>query len=261
VRVQLHPDQVKLPALLEISYTIPAEGMERNSFWRTTLYAPIVRSEAVIGQMRWQLSAPTPQIGAALGRNVRADVQWGLQGWLPTPEPSVSSADLEGWLTGKEPAQAGGSVTFAFAHVGLQPETVYHLPRQWWLLGCSGIFLIIVLGTYLAPLPRWVFWLLVGAFALGLVAFAVLCPAACAPVLFGVQPGVVLLVVFIGVHLLLQEKYRRQLVFLPGFTRAKPNSTIVRSNSAQRPREASTVDAPPGAPGSATRSAGSQAGS
>jgi hypothetical protein len=76
-----------------------------------------------------------------------------------------------------------------------------------------------------------------------------------------VQPGVVLLGVFIGVHLLLQEKYRRQLVFLPGFTRARPNSTIVRSNSAPRPREASTVDAPPVAQGSSTRSAGSQAGS
>jgi hypothetical protein len=262
VRVQLHPDQAKLPAVLEINYTIPAEGMERTSFWRTTLHAPIFRSEVVIGQMRWQLSAPTPQIAGALGRDVRPDVQWGLQGWLPTPEPSVTAADLDGWLTGKEAAHPAGAVTFAFSHVGLQPETVYHLPRQWWLLGCSGIFLIVALGTYLAPLPRWVFWLLVGAFSLGVVAFAVLCPAASAPVLFGMQPGVVLLLVFIGVHLLLQEKYRRQLVFLPGFTRAKPNSTIVRSSSAaKRPREASTVDAPPGAPGSVTKSAGSQAGS
>jgi hypothetical protein len=262
VRVQLHPDQAKLPALLEISYTIPAEGMERNSFWRTTLYAPIMRSEVVIGQMRWQLSAPAPQIAAALGRSVRADVQWGLQGWwLPTPEPSVTGADLDSWLAGKEAAQPDGGVTFAFSHVSLQPETVYHLPRQWWLLGCSGIFLIVALGTYLAPLPRWAFWLLLGAFAFVVAAFAVLCPAACAPVLFGMQPGVVLLIVFIGMHLLMQERYRRQLVFLPGFTRAKQSSTIVRSNAAKRPREASTVDAPPGSHGAPSNSAGSQAGS
>lgn len=261
VRVQLHPDQVKLPALLEISYTIPAEGMERNSFWRTTLYAPIFRSEVVIGQMRWQLSAPAPLLAAAPGRGVRADVQWTLQGWLPTPEPSVTTADLESWLTGKEPAQPGTPVTFAFSHVSLQPETVYHLPRQWWLLGCSGIFLIVALGTYLTPLPRWAFWLIFGVCAVGAVSFAVMCPAAAAPVLFGMQPGAVLLIICIGLHLVLQEKYRRQLVFLPGFTRAKPSSTIVRPGSGQRPREASTVDAPPGALGSSAKTAGSQAGS
>ncbi len=261
LRVQLHPDQVKLPALFEISYTIPAEALDRNSFWRTTLYAPILRSEVVIGQMRWQLSVPTPQIAAALGRNSQADVQWSLQGWLPTPEPSVTAGELEGWLTGKEPTQANGAVTFAFSNVSLTPETVYHLPRQGWLLGCSGLFLIVGLGTYLAGLPRWLAGVTVGVVGIGAAVFAVMCPAAVAPVLFGMQPGAVLLIVCIGVHLLLQEKYRRQLVFLPGFTRVKPTSTMMRTGSGQRPREASTVDAPPGILESAGKSPSSQTGS
>jgi hypothetical protein len=43
----------------------------------------------------------------------------------------------------------------------------------------------------------------------------------------------------------LQERYRRQLVFIPGFTRRQPGSSLLRTNSsARRPRDKSTVDAP-----------------
>lgn len=263
VRVRLHPDHAKLPAILEIAYTVPAEAIERSSFYRTTLYAPILRSEAVIGQMRWRLDLATAQIAAMPGRNVRADVQWGLQGWLPTPEAGVTTAELESWLTGKETAgQSSGPPGFAFWRVSNQPETVYHLPRQWWLLGCSGIFLIVTLGAYLAPWSRRVFGAIFAAIVIVFVVLALGWPAAYTPVLFGVQPGVGLFLIFIGAHWLLQVRSRRRLVFLPGFARAKPGSTMVRANSARRPREASTVDAPPGlATGSSAPSAGSQAGS
>jgi hypothetical protein len=201
-------------------------------------------------------------IAALPGRSVRADVQWGWQGWLFTPEPSVTSGDLDAWISGKEAAPSNDAVTLAFWHVSPQAETVYHLPRQWWLLGCSGIFLIVGLGSYLAPLPRWAFWLLLSVISAAAAVFAALCPAAWAPVLFGMQPGVVLLVVFVGVHLLLQERYRRQLVFLPGFVRAKPTSTLSRGSSGKRPREGgSTIDAPAAGPSSASTPASSQAGS
>jgi hypothetical protein len=98
--------------------------------------------------------------------------------------------------------------------------------------------------------------------AVALTALVIFCPGAWAGVLFGLQPGVLLFMIFTGGHWLLQERYRRQLVFLPGFTRAKSGSTIVRSPGAKRPREASTVDAPPGsAEAAAAKSAGSQSGS
>ena len=261
VRVKLPPDLVALPAILEISYTIPADGLEGNRFWSTVLHAPIFRSDVVIGQMRWQLTEPKPMIAASLGRRVRADVQWSLQGWLVAPEPAVTSADLDEWLTTEKAPQPAANVSFAFSHVSLTPETVYHLPRQWWLLGCSGVFLIVTLGAYFTPLPRWTFWLLLVTLGIAGLALGIFCPAALPPILFGMQPGLVLLLVFIGIHWLLQERYRRQLVFLPGFTRAKPSSTMVRTNSAKHPREASTVDAPPAAAeGSVPKASGSQAG-
>lgn len=244
LRLQLHPELAALPAVLEITYTIPADELERSSFWSTTLLAPVFHSDVVIGQMRWQLTTPAPVIAASFGRNVRAETQWGLQGWMLAPE----SAGVEGdaWLNGKEPTQPAPAVTFAFAHVSMQPETVYHLPRHWWLLGCSGIFLILTLGAYFSPLPRWAFWLLLAVLGAGLATFALLCPAAWPGVLFGLQPGLLLVLVFISIHWLLQERYRRQLVFLPGFTRPKSGSTITRMNAAKRPAQGSTVDAPAG---------------
>jgi hypothetical protein len=67
--------------------------------------------------------------------------------------------------------------------------------------------------------------------------------------------------VFVGIHQLVQERYRRQLVFMPGFTRTKAGSTITRTNSAKVLREASTVDAPPGAAEDAAKEPSTPSGS
>src|SRR6185312_814453 len=86
LRVHLHPDLVKLPALLEISYTIPADALARSNYWSTTLLAPVFRSDVVIGQMQWQFTTPAPMLAATLGRNVHSETHWSVQGWLLAPE-------------------------------------------------------------------------------------------------------------------------------------------------------------------------------
>ena len=245
VRVKLHPDLVSLPAVLEIQYTVPPDALEPVSGWKTTLHPPVFRSEVAIGQMRWQVNLPRPVIAASLEQQVRADIKWTLQGWLPTPETATSSADLEAWLTGKESGQNPAPVTFAFTLLSQQPATIYFFPRWGWWLGCSGLLLVLTLGTYFSPLSRVGFGLVVLLLGVGLLVLAILCPAAIAPVLFGIQPGVVLFLAFAGAHWFVQERYRRQLVFMTGFTRAKPASTLVRNSAAaKRPREGSTIDAP-----------------
>ena len=98
-------------------------------------------------------------------------------------------------------------------------------------------------GTRLV-LPRLVFWLLLTLLAAGAMAARFFWPALFPMVLYGIQPGVAILLLVLGVHWVLQERYRRQLVFMPGFARMKPGSSVVRSGSSNRPREASTVDAP-----------------
>src|SRR5207248_5091934 len=98
--------------------------------------------------------------------------------------------------------------------------------------------------------------------AAGLVWLAAAHPQPLALVLFAVQPGVAVLVVVLGVRWLLHRRYRRRVLFLPGFTAthgagatAPPASALVRTGNGVRPRdgrarpgEPSTIDAPTSRP-------------
>ena len=44
---------------------------------------------------------------------------------------------------------------------------------------------------------------------------------------------------------MLQRRYHRQVIFMPGFTRLKPGSSLQRTGSRNVPRGQSTVDEPP----------------
>lgn len=244
LRVKLHPDRIALPAVLEISYTIPTEGVDGSSFWRTTLRPPAFHSEVVVSQMRWQLATQAPILVGSWGRSVRSHVQWNMQNGLPTPEASVSSANADAWLKGKEFSQEPSDVAYSFALVSMQPETVYHLHKRWWLLACSGFVLIVGLGGYLSPMSRPLFWMLLAVAALGVLSLGLLAPGMLPPVLFGAQPGIALFVVIVAIHWLIQERQRRQEAHSSGFSQAKPSSTMLRTSASKRPREASTVDAP-----------------
>lgn len=258
IRLKLSSGVTVLPGILEIQYVIPTT--ESGSSWRTILEAPSFRSDGEIDDLRWQLSLPMPMIAVTFGKQVRTRSQWTVQGWLLTPEPTTSS--LEQWLTGKEANPSSVPVTFEFSQGSLQPLTIYHFPRQGWLLGCSGVFLVFTLGVYFSPLPRFVFSLLLMALAVSLLSVGIVWPGTLDPLLFGCQPGVVVLAIFVAIHWAWQERSRRQLVFLPAFSRAKPASTVTMPSAAKRPREPSTVDAPaPPGNGPAPSSSGSQVGS
>jgi hypothetical protein len=94
---------------------------------------------------------------------------------------------------------------------------------------------------YLLPLGRAV-WLLALAICGGVVAAALLWPALLPPVLYGCEPGLAVLAVLLGLQWLLQERYRRQVVVMPGFARLQTGSSLNRGG--QKPREPSTIDAP-----------------
>ena len=63
-------------------------------------------------------------------------------------------------------------------------------------------------------------------------------------VLYGALPGMVLLAGLLMVQWFVHERYKRQLVFMPGFTRVKGGSSLLRTSSIQRKPEPSTIDAP-----------------
>ena len=79
-------------------------------------------------------------------------------------------------------------------------------------------------------------------------AAALLWPGVLAAVAYGCEPGVLVLLLVLGIPWMLHQRYRRQVVFMPGFTRARAGSSLIRNGgtgSAPRPRgEPSTVDVP-----------------
>ena len=62
------------------------------------------------------------------------------------------------------------------------------------------------------------------------------------PLIFGAQPGLVVLALVLSFRWLLQEHYRRKLTYMPGFTRIQAGSSLLKSH----PREAATIAAPSG---------------
>jgi hypothetical protein len=86
--------------------------------------------------------------------------------------------------------------------------------------------------------------------ALALVVIGVFWPTLLAALLYGAQPGLVVLLAACLLQWLLQERNRRRIVFLPSFSRSRSGSSLVRGNkpsSASKRKqhgEPSTVDEP-----------------
>src|SRR5262249_1025771 len=141
VQIPVKPKAYPQPVILEVEYKLAASFQEGKRFWQTTLFAPQFRGEQFMGRIRWQVNMPPTWAGLVPGGG--ADYRWGLQGWLLGPEPSVTSADLEAWLLGKdgqskESVEPPQPVSLSFARTGQDHVLLLHLSRQMWLLLCSG---------------------------------------------------------------------------------------------------------------------------
>src|SRR5262249_12328546 len=153
---------------------------------------------------------------------------WGWRGWLLAPHPSATQADLERWLytgVGEPPAPAPDERPFESSLVGwrgtLEPLRVAYVPELGWVLGCSLLLLAVALGSlwsWQRPAVRsqgsgvgsqgaadcevgrgrrllpWAVLLLLGA---GVAALLLLGPGLVGPVLYGCEPGAVVLLVIL----------------------------------------------------------------
>jgi hypothetical protein len=258
-RVQINPALYSHAVILEIAYALPADYPEPDGILRTTLPPPLLRGDDVfVGRVRWQVTLPASQVALPPAHHALAEERWARRGWLLGPEPAVSARELEQWLTGNDSSEEAAPASLVFWAASLESVTVIHLPQQAWLLVCSGCLLLVGLALIAVPLSRTAFGLVVGGLCLGLVAAGFCWPAVVPAVVYGCEPGAVVLALLLGVQWLLHRRYRRQVVFMPGFTRAKPSSALARGSSASqhRPREVSTVDAPPAASGSVSQANG-----
>src|SRR5262249_29495277 len=128
----------------------------------------------------------------------------------------------------------------------LAPLHLTVLPRRLWLLACSVLFLAFGLGLSFSRFSAAVFGSCLAVGALGSVIVAVLWPDLLPAIGYCLEPGAVMLLAVFGVQWLLQQRYRRRLIFMPGFTRLRAGSALTAAGSGIRPRDPSTVDQPRG---------------
>ena len=250
--------------VVEIQYELPPSGLDAPArrLVQTVLQPPVLRSgpgprpDPLAGELTGRVG------GAGTGGRARFGARLGpAQLAVSAPRLKQTSADLERWLVGADGAAAAEDSERASVpsllcwRGGLEPLTVVHVPQQAWLLLCSLLVLLAGMGTWLfcrQEEGKGTFrfgrvWLVLSLLALGVVTASVFWPTAMAAVAFGIQPGLVVLLLACLVQVLMVERQRRQLVFLPSFTRNRGSSLLRNKPSSARARphgEPSTVDAP-----------------
>lgn len=247
LRLQVEPALYHGPVILEVSYQADSSRMQKNDFFELTLRPPVLRGAILLGRARWQVDLPAGWLPVCPRGGSNVEQRWGWSGWLVGPRPAWSRTQLEWWLgtTEAAPSAEDAELTLVCWQSALGPLTLVHAPQRVWLLVCSFTVLAIGLVLVLLPLPRSVLWSGVAGTAVAVVAIGVFAPVALPALLYGSQPGVLVLLLVVATQWMLQERYRRQVVFMPGFTRLKTGSSIVRTGSGERPRDPSTVDQPP----------------
>ncbi len=265
-RLRLAPDLVKPDSILELSYRVPP-GRPSTGAWAgtnltTPLQAPVLRGEAGAIPICWEVRVPPSWVVLAPESSPGVDRTWGRRGWLLAPHLARVSSEPDSDSGGEEAAaQSGDPPAVVSWRSGPEPLTLTHVPQKAWMLACSLGLVVVGLVLYGPGRParqgsapaRGLAWVLV-LLALAAAAGAVLRPTVLAALVYGCEPGAVVLLVVLLVRWLLHERYRRQIVFLPSFSRGRSGSSMLRGSSASRPTgEPSTVDVPRPAAGSAAK--------
>jgi hypothetical protein len=285
VRLPIPSAFARQPLVLDLTCELPAGRAPDSGPLLTTLVPPALRGDVGRFPVRYQVRLPAGWVPLMPEDGLGTEQRWGWRGWLLGPLPSQSSSDLERWLFGGFEARFGRATgpgsdaasqvddadpaTLVCARSSLAAVRLVHFPLPVWLAVCSLTVLAVAFLLYVLALavrrpaaegaaaavgwlPRALFWPLAGGLGFAVVLAALFWPGVLGPVLYGAEPGALVLAAVLAAQWGWQQRYRRQVVFLPGFTRVKQGSSLVRngsSNPASRPRgEPSTVDAPP--PGS-----------
>jgi hypothetical protein len=242
VRLSLPRQMPARPAVLEVVYQLlPGQGGLGISL--QSVLQPVTIPGLLTGlPVRWQVELPPDRVVLPLDGD--ASWRWGRRGWLLAPRPSVNNADLERWFAGEGEARTTlsedeGAMTVSHVcwRTSLTPLTLVHVPQQGWLLICSPLVLIIGLAlgqaAFRASNPEgkrgWLLWVLLTLPVLALAGVGLIWPGLLTVMVYGAQPGLAVLLVVLAVQWVLHERYRRRVVFLPGFRRVKTGSSLARA--------------------------------
>jgi hypothetical protein len=262
-RVEVPADFYRTPFILEIRYQLSPGAGAGAGRWYSRLSPPRPKGAVLLNRVCWEVDLPAGWMSPLQWGGDPAEQDWGWRGGLWTPRSALSRADLEKFLRAKATPDGTTSETPSLVcwQTALEPLGIVQAPHQLWLLVCSLLFLVLALGfcavtvgnagrTLNAGRKRrrwWAAGILLGVgLVLSLIGAAVWAPGVVTAVVYGCEPGLVVFLLILGVQWMLHQRYRRQVVFLPSFSRMKPSSSLVRKETGSRPRgEPSTVDAPP----------------
>lgn len=261
IRFRLDPEAIGAPTVLEFRYKASHAEVDQAGWGGHLLHPPRFLGRVFVHLPRWQIATPAGTLALATGPRVQPLMRWGFQGWLLGPEPALQGEELEIWLHGTNGQGTHASPgiftpNLVAAQPTLEPLHLLLISRQAWLSACSGLLLVLGLLLGCLRLPGVLFWILTVGAAACLLLAAAYRPHWLPYALLGCQPGLLVLILVLAGQWLLQENYRRQVIFLPGFTRLKTGSSLVRPTGPVPGRETSTIDAPASAgspgPGSAS---------
>jgi hypothetical protein len=243
-RLAIDPSLYDKPVVLAVEYQLTPGHPRPEGFCQTTLDPPVLVGNVFLGRVRWQVTLPQSMlaIGARGDASTEHSLQW--RGWLPSLEPSISTTDLEQWPLTADLAAQATQASLLCGNGSMEPLQFFRIQRSLWFLLCSGVVLALGLVLWLLPASPTGWASATIAVLVGLVAMGLVWPALIPAILYGAAPGIVVLLVMLLGHWLLHERYRRRLVFMPGFTRIKGGSSLLRVNSTSRALEPSTIDAP-----------------
>jgi hypothetical protein len=262
-RLRLSPRQ---SALLEVSFQSQPGRGERSPL-HTVLQPPLLRGAPAV-PARWLVSVPSNRVLLAPESAAGVERTWTRRDWLLAARLQPSNADLEGEFDRALPAELRrrhDSTESALdderapALVLWQDNAaslvVTQAPQQAWLLACSLALLLMGLGLYGAARPRVVeggrmavwFWPLLALLTLAVAVAALFWPTTLWAIAYGCEPGALVLLGVLALQWTVYQRYRRQIVFLPSFSRSRAGSSLVRKTAVPRvpSGEPSTVDAPP----------------
>lgn len=247
LRLQVEPELYPELTLLEIWYKVPAGATKGGTNWTLTFSPPTLRAALSLGPVYWQVEAPAGWVPVYQSGNGAPGQRWVWRGGLLTPVPAAPAAPPVSAGSSPEPPanEEDFRASLASLQTALKPLDVVQAPRQLWLFACSALLLAVGLGLSFAPWLRT--YLVLSLLVLGVAGAlaAVWCPGTLPALLYGCEPGLAVLVVVWVVQWTLHQRYRRQVVFMPGFTRVKAGSSLIRRDSNNRPKaEPSTVDGP-----------------
>jgi hypothetical protein len=241
------------PVVLDLTYRLPQHGTLQN-----TLHPLRLIGDAGQAPTRWQITLPSDAV--ALAPEAGAAARWtvGLRNGLPVPQLAVTNQELEQWFAGADvpwwPKGDAVSPTLVAWQEDGSPLNVVLFPSGIWMAFCS--IPLVLLGLLLFVLARrsWtggriataLFWGLAFLLTAAVGAAWTFYPTTLYAVAYGCEVGaavLVLMLLFLAVTL---ERYRRRIVFLPNFRRARSGSSLTRAAIvASKPAgEPSTVDAP-----------------